>query len=354
MNAAIAMAGHWTRSLALPWEHASAQEERFRRIRAIVLVAVMLFALLMWVLPSFEAPKPAPLEVPQPVRVLLPPKPAPPKPPPPPEVVKPTAPAVRPVPTQPRVTEAPAPVNNTKSGSAPPGPTARERAAAAMSNAFADLSSLKDPSQVSKAVTGDPTMTGRPDPNKNSLLNGGAGTGPGSERNMITAKAGQGSGGVNNGPASAGYGGGGLAGRGTTLVAGYGGGGYGTGKGTAAGYGGGGHGTGTGEGNGTGSGSGGSRSREEIDLMFDQNKGALMAIYLRALRDNPTLQGDVVFELTIEPSGAVSDCHLVSSDLHDPELEAKLVQRVRSFHFSAKDVARVTAKKPYQFFPTGD
>ncbi len=348
MNAAAAL--NWSRSLALPWSHASEQEQRFRRIRLRTISITLLLALLIHFLPVPDILKPEPVEVPRPVRIILPPRPQPPAAPKP-VPVQPSPAATKPVPVKPQV-ERPAPVNNTKSGSAPPGPTAQQRAATAFRNAFADLSDLRDPSQVSKAVTGDPTMTGRPNPNKNSLLNGGAGTGPGSERSLITAHAGEGSGGVNTAGMSRGYGGGGLAGRGTTLVAGYGGGGYGTGKGTAAGYGGGGNGTGFGEGNGTGSGSGGSRSREEIDLVFDQNKGALYALYQRALRDNPTLQGKVVLELTITPGGSVSACHILSSELHDADLESKIVARVKMLHFPAKDVPPVTTTKPIDFFPS--
>lgn len=347
MNAAAA-AMNWSRSLALPWAHASDQEQRFRRIRLRTISITLLLALLMHFLPVPEIVKPEPVEVPHAVKVLLPPKPQP-LPAPKPVEARPNPATAQPV--KPTV-ERPAPVVSPKSGSAPPGPNAQQRAAAAFKNAFADLSDLKDPSQVSKAVTGDPTMTGRPDPNKNSLLDGGAGTGPGSARDMITAHAGQGSGGINTGGLSRGYGGGGLAGRGTTLVAGYGGGGYGTGKGTAAGYGGGGNGTGFGSGTGTGSGSGGSRSREEIDLVFDQNKGALYAIYQRALRDNPTLQGKIVLELTITPGGSVSACKILTSELNDKALEDSIVARVKLYRFPAKDVPPVTTTKPIDFFPS--
>jgi hypothetical protein len=331
----------WSRSLALPWAHASAQERRFRRIRTTTVVLVLLLALLVHFLPVPDLLKPEPVEVPAPVQILLPPKPRPP-----------AEPVVKPVPATPKptVAEAPAPVTSPKPGSARPAPTARQRAAAALSSAFADLSDLRDPSQVSKAVTGDPTMKDPPNPHKNSLLDGGAGTGPGSERSLITSRAGQGSGGINTAGMSRGYGGGGLAGRGTTLVAGYGGGGTGTGKGTA--YGGSGNGTGFGDGSGTGSGTGAARSREEIEMVFDQNKGALYALYNRALRENPTLQGKLVLRLTIQPNGVVSACSVISSELHDADFEARLVERVKMFRFSAKDVPPITTTKPIDFFPS--
>src|SRR4029453_8735075 len=94
-----------------------------------------------------------------------------------------------------------------------------------------------------------------------------------------------------------------------------------------------------------------SRTREEIELIFDRNKSAIYALYSRALRDKPALQGKVVLEVTIAPSGEVTGCKIVSSELNDPDLERKLVARVRLFRFEARDVATMTTTKPIEFFP---
>src|ERR1700761_2272271 len=96
-----------------------------------------------------------------------------------------------------------------------------------------------------------------------------------------------------------------------------------------------------------------SRSADEIALVFTRNKGAIDAMYARALRDNPALQGKVVIELTILPSGDVTNVKIVSSDLNDPEFEGKLKARIMLFKFDAKDVATLTATKPIDFFPAG-
>jgi len=93
------------------------------------------------------------------------------------------------------------------------------------------------------------------------------------------------------------------------------------------------------------------RSREEIEMVFDKNKGAIYALYNRALRRDPTLQGKLVLKLTIEPSGAVSFCEIVSSELADDQLLRKLVKRIKLFRFDAKDVATITTTKPIDFFP---
>jgi periplasmic protein TonB len=86
--------------------------------------------------------------------------------------------------------------------------------------------------------------------------------------------------------------------------------------------------------------------------MFDRNKGAIYALYSRATRERADLQGKLVLQLTIAPSGEVTDCRVLSSELNDPELESKIVGRVRLFHFEARDVEAMTGRKTIEFFPT--
>jgi len=93
------------------------------------------------------------------------------------------------------------------------------------------------------------------------------------------------------------------------------------------------------------------RSPEEIELVFDKNKGAIYALYSRALRENPELQGKLVLEFTIAPSGDVTMCRVVSSELKDDDLERKIVARVKLFKFEARDVEPITTTKPIEFFP---
>ena len=72
-----------------------------------------------------------------------------------------------------------------------------------------------------------------------------------------------------------------------------------------------------------------SRAIEDVRLVFERNKGSIYAIYNRALRDEPGLQGKVVLKLTIAPSGGVTDLRIVSSELKMPEVEQKLLARIR-------------------------
>jgi TonB family protein len=95
-----------------------------------------------------------------------------------------------------------------------------------------------------------------------------------------------------------------------------------------------------------------SRSIEDIKLVFDRHKGSIHALYNRALRDEPALQGKVVLELKIAPGGEVVDCRIVASELHAAELERKLLARIRQFDFGAKDVDTMVVSWPVDFLPS--
>ena len=86
-------------------------------------------------------------------------------------------------------------------------------------------------------------------------------------------------------------------------------------------------------------------------MVFDCNKGTIYSVYNRALRKDPTLQGKIVLQLTIAPSGKVTSCVLVTSELHDDIVSHKISQRVKLFNFEAKDVTEVTITYPIEFLP---
>ena len=94
------------------------------------------------------------------------------------------------------------------------------------------------------------------------------------------------------------------------------------------------------------------RSIEEIRRVFDSNKGAIFAIYNRALRRDPTLQGKVVLELVISPTGQVIDCKVVASEIDDETVVAKIISRIRLFNFGKRDVGTTTISYPVHFLPT--
>ena len=96
------------------------------------------------------------------------------------------------------------------------------------------------------------------------------------------------------------------------------------------------------------------RTDEEIQIVFDRYKASFYRLYNRELRNNPTLKGQMVLRLTIEPDGSVSMCVLHSSDMNAPDLAAQVVDRVKTINFGAKEgVQAVTIMYPIDFLPAG-
>ena len=359
------------RVASLPWATAADDEKRFQRIARWVLIVVLLLGTVMpWLpLPKMERVEAQPLPAPI-AKLLLERAATPPTPPPKtevtdaskPEVAKTEAAPDKPAPIKSqKPKEAPVPEARKPIEGKPPGEVALDNARRKASGV--GLLAMKD--QLSEMTAAPVAVQLKQDikPGPGVGTGVGVGVGAGVEagvpvRAMITSNATKGSGGINTAAYSKDTGGGGLAGRGTTLVEGVAGGGGGGGPGGGGGRAGGGTGDGSGVGGGKGgtlqkSGSGkASRSIEEIKLVFERNKGAIYAIYNRALRDDPALQGKVVLELRIAPSGEVAGLRIVSSELKAEELEKKLLARIRSFDFGAKDVEAMVVTWPVDFLPS--
>lgn len=94
------------------------------------------------------------------------------------------------------------------------------------------------------------------------------------------------------------------------------------------------------------------RTDEEIQIVFDRYKASLYRLYNRELRKDPTLRGQIILKLTIEPDGSVSFCIMQSSDMNAPMLAEQVVERVVTFDFGAKeDIIAVTIIYPIDFLP---
>ena len=94
------------------------------------------------------------------------------------------------------------------------------------------------------------------------------------------------------------------------------------------------------------------RSESEVALVFQKNSSAINNMYNRALRKDPSLQGKVLFQLTIAPSGKVTKVKIISSELNDKKLEGRLISRIKLFRFPKKNVATVTITYPVSFLPS--
>jgi TonB family protein len=314
MSSTAAVATPNFRVFELPWTPSPEEERRFRRVLGAALGLFIGFSIMIPFLP--ETPRTPAMAPAVPERIvefiLEQPKPKP----KPVEVVQPKPVEVPKV--EARI-EKPVPVPVVKSE---PKPDPRKKAAATGLLALSDqLAELRD-----RDVTTNVDA---------KSLNAGAGERTRVDRSILTAKVGTGSGGIAVGEVSKGFGGGstGLKGHATAKVS----------AATAE--------SGPVEAQRTGKSAKAARTREEIELVFDKNKSAIYSLYSRALRENPALQGKVVLEVTIAPSGQVTDARIVSSELGDPELERKLVARVKMFQFEDRDVAVMTTTKPIEFFP---
>jgi hypothetical protein len=95
----------------------------------------------------------------------------------------------------------------------------------------------------------------------------------------------------------------------------------------------------------------GNRDTESIRKVLDANKGAIYAIYRKALRSDPSLQGKLTVNLQIEPNGSVSTVQLVFSELGSPEVEKKLLNRIRLINFGELQVTQTLLDYSFNFLP---
>jgi TonB family protein len=309
------MSATYYRVYDLPWTPSDDEQRRVRRVLGAVLGLFIGFGIVIPLLPDKpRTPAMAPAVPERIVEFIL----QQPKPKPLPKPVEVPPPAPVDVPKIETRVERPVPVVQPE-----PKPDPRKKAAAsgllAMSDQLAELRDLDVKTNVDARS-----------------LNAGAGERTRVDRSILTAKAGSGSGGIAVGEVSKGFGGGstGLKGHATAKV---------SSATTEAGA--------APEAQRSGKSAKAARTREEIELVFDKNKSAIYSLYSRALRENPALQGKVVLEVTIAPTGEVTECRVISSELGDPELERKLVARVKMFRFDDRDVATMTTTKPIEFFP---
>jgi TonB family protein len=309
----------------LPWSTGFEDDARFKKLARATLIGAFVLALLFWLLPQPKVDPSTVAEEPRRLARLVLDRP----PPPPPPVVREEPKPPEPKPVEERVVE-PEPKPDVKPPPTPEPPPvdrtqqARERARVAgllpLTNQLQALRNNVSNDRLQRTETVGAATTAAPL----------------AERSLITSRVGTASGGINTAALSRNTGGSGLSGRATTQV-----------ESPVEGFA-----EAGGAAQRTGASDRGSRSREEIERVFDANKGRIYTLYNRALRGNPALQGKVVLRLTIAPDGRVTFCEVVSSELNDPELERGLVQRVLQFQFEARgDVEPITTTKPIDFFP---
>lgn len=315
MNAAV-----MPPQLQMPWESSGEEDSRFRRILRNMLVAFAAFAIVVPLLPVSEITREKREEVPPHLaRVILEkqalPDPVPviPKPKPKPKPIE-RKPVAKPKPVK------TVPVKKPELSAQAKLAQARDKAAVAGVLAFQDdLSEMRDSLDLN---TMPQAVTSR-----------GEASAAKTERAIITSSTVASSGGINTAALSRDTGGPALSGRETTRVE------SGiatttskkTGKSQSAQLGG--------------------RSDDSIRQVMDRNKGSIFAIYNRALRKDPLLEGKLVFEMLIDASGEIAEITLLSSDLTDEELTRKILARIRMIRFDTDEVVTTRVNYSFDFLP---
>jgi outer membrane biosynthesis protein TonB len=314
------------RTLVMPWSRGYEEDARSRRA---VLASLLVCLLLGWVFSVVDLPIPERaklIEVPERVAKLVREELPAPKPEPEPVIEEP-----EPEPEEPKLAEETPPPEPEVVPDAVEQPVVAESAPVdtkeqvkskgilAFRDSFAKRADLDTNAKLGASArlsTAGESSVGRP------------------ERSMVTTSAPGSSGGINLSDISRDVGGGGdgIAGVAVSRVASSIGGGEGPARPLSAGV-------------------SAGRTDEEIQIVFDRYKAALYRMYNRELRKDPTLRGQMILRLTIEPDGSVSMCALQSSDMGAPELADQVVERVKSFDFGAKDVAAMTIIYPIDFLP---
>jgi hypothetical protein len=310
----------------MPWARGAEEDQRFRQSLATSLAASIAIAVLlsMIAIPIHERQKE--IELPERMAKLVRQErqlPPPPPPMPEPEIEEQLPPEASPELVEELVAEA-VPAGNDEPQERPDTrEQVKSKGILAFRDSFASRAEMRPSAQLGlQANVSDAgaDMTGRP------------------ERMMVTTTAPGSSGGINLADYSrdfGGGGGGGIAGVTASRVASSIGGGNGPDRPLA-------------------SGASAGRTDEEIQIVFDRYKAALYRLYNRELRKDPTLRGQLVLRLTIEPDGSVSLCELHSASMQAPMLADQVVNRVHTFDFGAKeDIVAVTIIYPIDFLPAG-
>lgn len=295
----------------LPWTRDEAAEQRYANILLAVLLPIVALAVLVPVLPVLDVPEEQTEEPPERIAELVVQEREPPPEPEPVERQEPEEPVEQPEP-QPE-----------------PQPQQTERASQARAENSGVMAAADELRELRENQSANSISAQRD-------LSSGAAEGE-TQRRLITSDLGRGSSGVQSesGTPEAVGGGTELAGRNTTRVEGE------PGGGDVSG--------GSGR---SGTGGQATRSLESIQVVFDRNKSSLFALYQRALRRNPGMQGTIVVRLEIQPSGEVSSVSIVSSELNNESLESKILNRIRLMDFGAKDVPVWRDTYPIRFFPS--
>lgn len=301
-----------------PWSSGQQEDSRFHRILAYTLVVFALLAVAMPLLPVTEISHEEHQVIPPPLaRIILEKKELP-----------------KPEPVKPKEKKKPKKKEPEKKK-----PKKKKPLAKAKPNPKVDLVKLaKDKAAVSGVLAfQDDLMEMRDSLDVNSLsktdLSQGEAKAAKVERSIIASKAKSTSGGIQTAALSRDTGGSALSGKQTTRVA--------SSIDTLSKK----------NGQNGASATMGGRSDQSVRRIMDRSKGAIFAVYNRALRKDPTLEGKFVFEMLIQPDGSVSAVKLLASELDNEALVKKILSRIKLIRFPAGNVINTRVNYSFDFLP---
>lgn len=307
-------------SYVLPWTRVVEEAERLKKLVIGVVFSVVLFGLVIPFIPIEKPDRTKVEQLPPRLAQLVIEKKLKPKPPPVVKKIKKKKKKKKPKKKKKKKKEKPKPKKKPEKTEAQKIAEARKKVASVGLLAFVDeLSGLRDVPVAAKLNSGK------------KLSKSGA-QAKQVTRNILTSNVSSGSGGIDTSRLSSGIGRTSLAGRETTKV---------KSKNYAKAA------------NVRRSSNSGKPARtfEDVSLIFDKNKGSIYSLYNRELRKNPSIEGKVLFELKISPSGQVISIRILSSELNSPKFEKKLMARIKLFNFGAKSVDTLTVTYPIDFLP---
>lgn len=94
------------------------------------------------------------------------------------------------------------------------------------------------------------------------------------------------------------------------------------------------------------------RDMQSIRRTLERYKGSVYALYTKALRQSPELNGRFIFEFVILPNGNISKLKLVSSELNEPNLEAQMLKKISGINFGATDDLPTPVQYTFSFLPS--
>ncbi len=100
---------------------------------------------------------------------------------------------------------------------------------------------------------------------------------------------------------------------------------------------------------GGGKGDAGKGNRDDVNRVMNQNKGRLQGAYMRALSDDPAMEGAFTVHLKIAPDGHVISASVVSSDLNNSKLESQFLTMIKGFDFSSGNFDTFEGNYKYNF-----